>query len=282
LDSADDIEPIVLTRTSPTPRRSMLPWVSIAAGILVVCSAALFYQQKMALPKNEIVATNEAVQLPSPTRQQSPQLPPSAQKETMAKVADRPRQQQLGEPSHPQGTIAGDSISKDQSESSRESEFSQQDSYKISTEAVEVATPSIAAKKAAPTPSAPAFMNTVTERAMSAASVTAAARPHWRINSLGQAERSFGDGAWQAVLPREQSKMRIISVFDGEVWIGGDNSRLYHSTDYGATWNLVTLPDKDGREHSVAHIHFQTTQSGTVEADDGTVWTTLNGGSTWK
>ena len=282
LDSADDIEPLVLTCTSPTPRRSMLPWTSIAAGLIVVCSAMLFYQHKLALPKNTFVATNETVQLPSPTRQQSPQLPPSAQKETMPKVADRSRQQQFGEPLQSHGTIAGDSIQKDQSESSKESELSQLKPQQIGTEAVEVATASVAAKKAAPAPSAPAFMNTVTERALSAASVTSAARPHWRINSLGQAERSFGEGAWQAVLPREPSKMRVVSVFNGEVWIGGDNSRLYHSTDNGATWILVTLPDKDGREHSVAHIHFQNAQSGSVEAKDGTIWTTSNGGNTWK
>jgi len=181
-----------------------------------------------------------------------------------------------------QGMAAADAIRKDQSESVKKSELDQASAYQASTPAAEIAAPSVAMKKAAPAQSAPAFMNNVTERALSAASVTAAARPHWRINNQGRAERSYGDGAWQPVLPREQAKMRVVSVFDGEVWIGGDYSRLYHSTDNGATWHPIALPDKDGREHSIAHIHFQTAQSGTIEAEDGSAWTTINGGSTWK
>jgi photosystem II stability/assembly factor-like uncharacterized protein len=99
---------------------------------------------------------------------------------------------------------------------------------------------------------------------------------------MGRAERSFGDGAWQAVLPYEASRMRVVSVFNGEVWIGGENSRLYHSCDNGSTWKLVALPDKNGRAHSIAHVHFLTAQSGTVESEDGTVWTTSDGGATWR
>jgi photosystem II stability/assembly factor-like uncharacterized protein len=178
---------------------------------------------------------------------------------------------------------AANVIPEAQIEAAKQTTFGQQNSYQISSAgAGETATPAPPVLKVAPAPTVSAFVNATTERALSSASITAAARPHWRINSTGQPERSFGDGAWQAVLPQEQSKMRVVSVFNGEVWIGGDHSRLYHSTDNGATWNLVVLPDKDGREHSIAHIHFLTAQSGTVESDDGTVWTTSNGGSAWK
>jgi photosystem II stability/assembly factor-like uncharacterized protein len=173
-------------------------------------------------------------------------------------------------------------IPEDSIEAAKKSDLNQQGSYQISAEAGEFTTPGEASLKAAPARSVSAFANAAPARVLSNASIASAARPHWRINSLGQPERSFGDGTWQAVLPHEQSKMRVVSVFDGEVWIGGDSSRLYHSTDNGATWNLIALPGKDGREHSIAHIHFQTAQSGTVGSDDGTVWTTSDGGSTWK
>jgi hypothetical protein len=282
MDPADDLRPFVLTSPSRLPRRTWLPWASIAAGLLVVCSAVLFYQQKLALPNNTTVATKEAVQSPSSTLQQTPPSSSLEGKETTDKSKNRPTSRQLQANLRAQSVTAANAIQADKIESAKNSEFSQQSPYQSSAEVGQLATPSAHALKAAQAPSVSAFANVTTERALSAASITASARPHWRINATGQPERSFGDGAWQAVLPQEQSKMRVVSVFDGEVWIGGENSRLYRSTDNGATWNLVALPDKDGRVHSIAHIHFLTAHSGTVESDDGAAWTTLDGGSTWK
>lgn len=282
IEAAGDVEPVVVARPTRTQQRAFLPWATIAASLLVACLAVLFYQQKLAPSKNTTVATNEAGKPPASTIQQSQQIAAVKQSETLAETVNRPRQRQSQAPLLTQGMAAADAIRKDQSESVKKSELDQASAYQASTPAAEIAAPSVAMKKAAPAQSAPAFMNNVTERALSAASVTAAARPHWRINNQGRAERSYGDGAWQPVLPREQAKMRVVSVFDGEVWIGGDYSRLYHSTDNGATWHPIALPDKDGREHSIAHIHFQTAQSGTIEAEDGSAWTTINGGSTWK
>jgi len=57
---------------------------------------------------------------------------------------------------------------------------------------------------------------------------------------------------------------------------------LYHSSDSGNTWNIVPLPVKNGDEPVIVHIRFQTPQAGTVEAADGTSWTTADGGATWK
>ena len=108
------------------------------------------------------------------------------------------------------------------------------------------------------------------------------ARAHWRISDGGQAQRSVGNGAWQPVLPDEKAKMRVLSVYGGEVWIGGDDLRLYRSQDDGATWQLIQLPKKDSGAHAVTHIRFQSGQAGTVEADNGTQWTTVDGGQTWK
>jgi photosystem II stability/assembly factor-like uncharacterized protein len=173
-------------------------------------------------------------------------------------------------------------MSKAQLESAKKPDLSRQRSYQASAVAGEMATPGISVQKAAPTQPVSAFASAPMARALSTAPSVAVARPHWRINAMGQPERSFGDGEWQPVLLNEKSKMRVVSVFYGEVWIGGEDSRLYRSTDNGATWNQVALPDKDGRKHTITHIHFQTAQSGTVESEDGIVWITLDGGSTWN
>ncbi len=197
----------LVPRRALPPPRVWLPWASVAAGLLVVCSAALLYHQQQFSRKHAEVAVNEPPQLSAPALQpSSPEL-----KQAHAN-----------------------------------------------------------------------FANAAPESTPSSASLAPATRPHWRINSTGQPERSFGDGAWQAVLPREQAKMRVVAVFGAEVWIGGENARLYHSIDNGATWKLVALPSKDGRTHTIAHVHFQTARAGTLEAEDGIVWTTSDGGVTWN
>jgi hypothetical protein len=282
LDSMDDIEPFHQTSSPVAPRRRWLSWASVIAGLLVVCSVLLVYQQKMALPKNTAVATRKTAQAPSSTFHQPAPSPSPDRNEAHSGTAERPASKPLQTPQLSQNLIAENAIPQNQSELAKRSGVNLQNASQARVQADEMATQGIPAPQATTFPSTLAFANTAPARAMANASLAAVARPHWRINGLGQPERSFGDGAWQAVLPHEQSRMRVVSVFDSEVWIGGDSSRLYHSTDNGTTWNLIALPGKDGREHSIAHIHFQTTQSGTVESDDGTVWTTSNGGSTWN
>jgi hypothetical protein len=108
------------------------------------------------------------------------------------------------------------------------------------------------------------------------------ARPHWRINDSGQLERSMEDGAWQAVPMPDTSKLYVVSVSGSEVWAGGENLRLDHSMDNGATWESVKLPAKNGYNHTLTHIRFHTAQQGTIDSDDGTSWKTNDGGRTWK
>lgn len=291
LDSADEVKPFVLDHVMPPRRRIWLPWTSMAALLLVAVSAVLFYQRRPALPTSPTIATKGAVQSPVAVLQQSKEPPASQPMETAKKEAkSEPRSRmeadagldQLRQLPLPEETSAAKTAQQDHAVLAvnpvpgllSESQPSEEDSKSEALGAPVL--------KAARVPSASAFVNTTTERALSAPSATAATRPHWRINGAGQAERAFGDGSWAAVLTFEPSRMRVVSVFGGEVWIGGDHSRLYRSTDNGTTWTLVPLPDKNGREHSIAHIRFQTRQSGTVESADGVTWTTVDGGDTWN
>lgn len=279
LDLADDLKPLAVTRNLIPPQRIWLPWASIAAGLMAVCLALLIYHERAALPRHTEATNKDTAQLPAPPVQST--LPAVERKKTPANAANASKEQAQAAVEL-QSAIAGNVIANDKVELAKKSDLTRQDSYKRRAEVSEMEASSAPVLKAAPVLPPAAFANTLTQRAMSAASVTAAARPHWRINNAGQAERAYGDGAWQAVLPLEQSKMRVVSVFDREVWIGGENVRLYHSTDNGATWKPLALPEKNGREHSIVHIHFQTSQAGTVESDDGIEWTTSDGGSTWK
>jgi hypothetical protein len=117
---------------------------------------------------------------------------------------------------------------------------------------------------------------------LSAGFTGTSARTHWRIGATGQAERSFDNGPWTPVKPDATTRIRVVSVFGNEVWLGGEDLRLYHSQDDGTTWHLIPLLTKISGEHAITHIRFQSEQAGTVEADDGTQWSTVDGGRTWK
>lgn len=250
------LKPFLLTRPAHPPLRAWLPWASVAAGILLVCSAELVYRQRLEVKRQATVAAENAPGFPSTTIRQ-PHPSPSAEPESLPdKAPSSPSAKQLKalQPSStPQSALAA----------------------KVRTEGSVVQSP-------APGQVSSAFANEATARALSNISVAAvSARPHWRIDSMGQAERSFSDGAWEPVLPNESAKMRVVSVFDAQVWVGGENTRLYHSADNGNTWSVVTLPAKNGSQHVIVHIRFQTPQAGAVEADDGTSWITNDGGASW-
>jgi photosystem II stability/assembly factor-like uncharacterized protein len=114
------------------------------------------------------------------------------------------------------------------------------------------------------------------------AEFASATQQHWRIDNSGHLQRSNSPGQWETLLESEHVRFRVVSITGNDVWAGGEKLRLYHSSDSGITWALSTLPPKSGQEQSIAHIHFENAQAGRVESDRGTVWTTNDGGVTWK
>lgn len=130
-------------------------------------------------------------------------------------------------------------------------------------------------------PQAPAFANTVTTHALSSAAASIV-RPHWRINEQGQVERSFGGDTWQIVLGGASPKIRVLSMAGGEVWAGGEETRVYRSADNGNTWTAIVLPQKNATDHVIVHIHFDPPQQIRIEAADGTCWLSSDGGATWN
>jgi hypothetical protein len=44
----------------------------------------------------------------------------------------------------------------------------------------------------------------------------------------------------------------------------------------------VPLPERNGPDHSIAHIRFDSAQEITIDAADGTSWATTDGGDSWK
>ncbi len=127
-----------------------------------------------------------------------------------------------------------------------------------------------------------AFSNSMTAKALADAPASSIARPHWRLNDLGQPERAFGSGPWEQVLPNKSPKMRVLSIYAGEVWVGGEKSTVMRSFDNGTTWRVVPLPEKNGKDHAIAHIRFENAETVMIEAADGAEWSSTDGGETWR
>ncbi|MBE0571214.1 MAG: T9SS type A sorting domain-containing protein [Ignavibacteriaceae bacterium] len=68
--------------------------------------------------------------------------------------------------------------------------------------------------------------------------------------------------------------IQMISVTEG--WACGDAGAILHTIDAGNTWSLVTLTGSD-----LHQIVFKDASTGIVVGDNGTVFTTTNGGTNW-
>jgi Photosynthesis system II assembly factor YCF48/Putative zinc-finger len=274
-----------LPRPTHPPLRSWLPWVSVAAGIVIVCSAVLIHQQRkpnLTTPA-QVASISKKEQAQAPPQTEQKKISPEP-KVRHAKPARGPVENSARTaPRGAENSSAASSDQKSVGSSTDQIHADRPTSSRIATaKAVAGQAQTVEVQGAKSSLSTSAFAGQASSPVMNGALGTHDLRPHWRINESGQVERSFGYGEWQAVLPNEKWKMRVVSVFDSDVWVGGEELHLYHSTDNGATWNAVTLPNKAAGEHAVAHIRFQTQQAGTVEAEDGTSWTTTDGGRTWE
>jgi len=140
----------------------------------------------------------------------------------------------------------------------------------------------------------------------------------WTISPVGVLRRSFDQGnTWQDIdvdatasagavaqaakgaavaaktdLAREKSAdvkqstpivFRAFTANGRDVWAGGSNSALYHSTDTGNHWTRI-LPQSDGvaLTGDIVSIQFTDLQHGGVLTSTGETWTTSDSGQTWR
>jgi len=106
-----------------------------------------------------------------------------------------------------------------------------------------------------------------------------AAPAHWRISSDGHVEHTVGPNTWERVMSAEPVTFHVVATIGQNVWAGGSDGALFHSTDGGHEWNRVALPGEQG---TIKTIHFNNAQQGSLTTETGTVWVTSDGGSTWS
>jgi hypothetical protein len=293
--------PALVTAAAPIQRkprpalRGWIQWAALAAGIAIVSVISLRYGQKKtepiaAAPPSTLVAVNAPPSKPAPLRpvprreDQRPRIQPQAPalKKAPARVpAVREEAPARLEPL-PQQTAAQDALRADTENALQEAQ--QPNAAQGTTEAYLrdqqkqsaniAAAPQAAAARAPSAALAGSFAKS--------AGLVRPPGPAWRIDGAGRIERSFGGDRWEPLLTGETAKMHVVSTNGSVVWAGGENDRLYRSNDEGATWQPVTLPQKNGAGHVLANIRFTSALAGTIDAADGTTWSTSDGGATWN
>jgi hypothetical protein len=306
--------PAPIERKGPRVVRVWLPWAAVAASVAIVSVVALRYGLKKtepmtAAPGSETIAVNAPppkVSAPAPptaavserreTRPQeaekkSTSAPALALQQVAPQFAGSRNAATAARQSFPQQTaaldqmttqnliVSADSIRAQNAPQTQEKGAPQEQAQMaLHGQASQPAPFAPPAATGGPRGLAPALAGSFAKSA-NASLVT---RPHWRINSEGLLERAYGDGAWQAVAIGDHTTLHVVATVGGTVWAGGESDVLYRSQDEGATWQTVQLPPKNGAGHVLTHIRFNDTTTGTIEASDGTTWSTTDGGATWN
>jgi photosystem II stability/assembly factor-like uncharacterized protein len=115
--------------------------------------------------------------------------------------------------------------------------------------------------------------------ARSASAGAKIARTAWGLSPDGNVQHSLDSGAtWQIVSVGEGLHFRAIGSVGNDVWVGGSAGALYRSVDAGQSWaKLPAISDDD-----ITRIEFSDQRNGVVETVKGQVWSTSDGGQSWR
>jgi hypothetical protein len=115
--------------------------------------------------------------------------------------------------------------------------------------------------------------------ARSASTGAKIARTAWGLSPDGNVQHSLDSGAtWQIVSVGEGLHFRAIGSVGNDVWVGGSAGALYRSVDAGQSWaKLPAISDDD-----ITRIEFSDQRNGVVETAKGQVWSTSDGGQSWR
>ncbi|MGB8580690.1 MAG: YCF48-related protein [Candidatus Sulfotelmatobacter sp.] len=151
-------------------------------------------------------------------------------------------------------------------------------------------------------------------------SLMSRALPRWTVSSSGVLKRSFdGGNTWENVNPAlsevqmsgyapaqptagadvanstrandqkaevavdPNALFRAVAAFGAEVWAGGSNGILYHTSDGGNHWIRVTPSTAAaGLTGDIIGIQFADPQHGKVSTSNAELWITSDSGETWQ
>ncbi len=297
-----------LQQTAPAPwwKRALAPglggtrwlsWASVVATITVVGSVGIIYRVQMHVAQQaRIDAARQQARAAAVASTPPAALPPTANVATeQAKPA----------PSAAKAPVrSSDTTAAAERKTAVRPLFMPREPVAPATPAPRAELPSAPARlkaKAAPYAGAPAMQRRLSQApeeqnalaAQKADSALEPARPaqkqptarigagpaRWRISANGELQRAVAGGEWQSVLIPANVRLQTVALVGANVWAGGSQASLFHSSDGGAHWEKVALPGRVSA--TITRIKFDDALHGTVEVGDGTTWDTSDGGHSW-
>jgi hypothetical protein len=108
--------------------------------------------------------------------------------------------------------------------------------------------------------------------------------PRWALTADGSLQRSFDMGrTWEPITVSVETSLRAVSASGADIWVGGTSGALYHSDDAGDHWMKIQ-PMAEGMPltSDIVGVEFPDLEEGRLNTATGQVWTTRDGGSTWR
>jgi hypothetical protein len=106
----------------------------------------------------------------------------------------------------------------------------------------------------------------------------------WRLTPAGALQRSEDAGkTWETAAIAGKGPFQGLAAAGSEVWLGGADGALYHSSDAGRHWaRVIPRANGVGPNGGITRIEFRDVQNGRVTTATGEIWTTSDAGETWQ
>lgn len=108
--------------------------------------------------------------------------------------------------------------------------------------------------------------------------------PRWTLSADGTLQRSFDSGrTWDTITVAGQSRFRALAADGLEIWVGGAQGALYHSSNAGQDW-IHVQPSSNGETltEDIIGVEFVDKEHGTVTTSGQEKWVTSDAGQSWQ
>ncbi len=108
--------------------------------------------------------------------------------------------------------------------------------------------------------------------------------PRWMLTPGGILQRSLDQGkTWTTIPVADKGTFQSFAAIAADVWVGGANGLLYHSSDGGLHWTqVVPLANGEQLTAAIIRIEFSDSQNGKLTTADSETWTTSDAGKSWQ